>query len=75
MFTKKVESMAKEAMKTQINLSSIQSGAQNQPTARSGAKNYEIRIEGYLDSTWSEWLDGLEVQLLENGDTILSDRS
>ena len=56
---------------TQINPSSLKSGAQNRPTASSAAKVYEIHIEGHLDSTWSEWLDGLEVQLLENGETIL----
>jgi hypothetical protein len=58
-------------MNIQINPSSIKSGAQNQPTASSVTKVYEIHIEGHLDSTWSEWLDGLEVQLLENGETIL----
>jgi hypothetical protein len=58
-------------MNIQINPSSIKSGAQNQPTASSVKKVYEIHIEGHLDSTWSEWLDGLEVQLLENGETIL----
>jgi hypothetical protein len=56
---------------TRINPSSIRSGAQNQPTVSSTAKVYEIHIEGHLDSTWSDWLDGLEVQLLENGETIL----
>lgn len=56
---------------TQINPSSIRSGTQNQPTASSTAKVYEIHIEGHLDSTWSKWLDGLEVRLLKNGETIL----
>jgi hypothetical protein len=56
---------------TPINSSSIKNGAQNLPTASSETKVYEIHIEGHLDSTWSEWLDGLQVQLLENGETIL----
>jgi hypothetical protein len=63
--------MATKPMNTKINHSSIRSGAQKQPTARSTAKVYEIHIEGHLDSSWSKWLDGLEVQLLENGETIL----
>ncbi len=63
--------MTMKPMNIQINSSSIKSGAQNQPTASSVTKIYEIHIEGHLDSTWSEWLDGLEVQLLENGETIL----
>jgi hypothetical protein len=64
--------MAMKPTNTQINASSIRSGAQYQPTASSATKVYEIHIEGHLDKTWSEWLDGLEVQLLENGETILS---
>jgi hypothetical protein len=63
--------MVMKITNTQINSSSIINGAQNQPTASSETKVYEIHIEGHLDSTWSEWLDGLQVQLLENGETIL----
>ena len=32
---------------------------------------FEIRVRGYLHSHWSEWLEGLEVKLLENGEMIL----
>jgi hypothetical protein len=63
--------MAINPMNTKINPSSINSGAQIQPTASSIVKNYEIHVEGHLDSTWSKWLDGMEVKLLENGETIL----
>ncbi len=34
-------------------------------------ENYEIRIKGHLDGSWSDWLEGLEVTLLENGEMIL----
>ncbi len=37
-----------------------------------GTRYFEIRIKGHLDSQWSDWLEGLEVQLLENGETVLS---
>lgn len=37
-----------------------------------GGGLFEIRIRGHLDSQWSDWLEGLEVQLLENGETVLS---
>ncbi len=37
-----------------------------------GGRFFEIRIRGHLDSKWSDWLEGLEVQLLENGETVLS---
>lgn len=31
-----------------------------------------IAIEGHLDSTWSEWFDGLTITNLENGRAILT---
>ncbi len=33
---------------------------------------FEIRVKGHLDKTWTDWLDGLEVKLLDNGEMILS---
>lgn len=33
---------------------------------------YHIRLEGGLDSRWSEWLDGMQITPLETGDTLLS---
>ena len=33
---------------------------------------YEIRVKGQLDESWSDWLEGLEVNLLDNGEMILS---
>jgi hypothetical protein len=32
---------------------------------------FEIHIKGHLDESWSDWLEGLEVKLLGNGETIL----
>lgn len=32
---------------------------------------YEIRVEGQLDTSWSEWFDGLEVTSQENGETVI----
>jgi hypothetical protein len=37
----------------------------------SGGGFYEIHVKGQLDSRWSEWLEGLEVKLSENGEMIL----
>lgn len=37
----------------------------------SGGGFYEIYVKGQLDSRWSEWLEGLEVDLLESGEMIL----
>jgi len=33
---------------------------------------YEIRIEGKLDPSWSEWLEGMTVTPLECSETLLS---
>jgi hypothetical protein len=34
--------------------------------------NYNIIIEGYLDTCWSEVLEGIVITPLENGNTLLS---
>ena len=46
----------------------------NQSTPATGtlAGFYQIRVKGQLDLSWSDWLEGLEVKLLENGEMILS---
>ena len=33
---------------------------------------FEIQVRGQLDESWSDWLEGLEVKLLDNGEMILS---
>ena len=33
---------------------------------------FEIRVRGQLDSSWSDWLEGMEVKLLEDGEMLLS---
>jgi hypothetical protein len=35
---------------------------------------FEIRVKGHLDESWSDWLEGLEVELLDSGEMILSGR-
>jgi hypothetical protein len=32
---------------------------------------FEIRVKGHLDDSWSDWLEGMEVRLLGNGEMIL----
>jgi hypothetical protein len=63
--------MARKQTSTKTNYSSVISGAENQPTASSTEKLYEIHIKGQLDNKWSDWLDGLEVRLLESDETML----
>ena len=40
--------------------------------SRAGRRLYEIRVQGQLNSRWSEWLEGLELKSSENGETTLS---
>ncbi len=42
------------------------------PSPGSGARFYEIHVKGHLNPNWSDWLDGLEMTLLDNGEMILS---
>ena len=32
---------------------------------------FEIHVNGQLDESWSDWLEGMEVKLLDNGEMIL----
>ena len=36
------------------------------------SKNYQIRIEGHLDSQWTDWFDGFSITLEADGKTLLS---
>jgi hypothetical protein len=38
----------------------------------SGGGFFEIQVRGHLDSKWSDWLEGMEVKLFDNGDMLLS---
>src|SRR5512133_929502 len=48
--------------------------AENQKalTTSTYGATYEIHIKGQLDESWSDWLEGMEVKLLENGQMVLS---
>ena len=36
------------------------------------SKFYRIRVGGHLDSSWSEWFEGLRLTYEANGETVLS---
>jgi hypothetical protein len=63
--------MAKEKDMDRSSNFSSEDDAQNQHSDNSEARFVEIRVKGHLDSKWSEWLEGFEVRLLENGEMIL----
>ena len=33
---------------------------------------FEIHVKGHLDESWSDWLENLELQTLDNGDMLLT---
>jgi hypothetical protein len=35
-------------------------------------RSYEIRLRGHLDPRWSDWLEGLSVERMPDGSTLLS---
>jgi hypothetical protein len=35
---------------------------------------FEIHIKGHLDDSWTDWLENLEMKLLDNGEMILIGR-
>lgn len=37
-----------------------------------GGRIFEIRVKGHLGTNWSDWLEGLELALLDNGEMVLS---
>ncbi len=40
-------------------------------STNTGRGFFEIHVKGHLDDSWSDWLEGLEVKLLDNGEMIL----
>jgi hypothetical protein len=51
-----------------------QPNKENISTLSTGTRGgcFEIHVKGQLDESWSDWLEGLDVTLLENGEMILS---
>ncbi len=54
-----------------LNYNNGDGGGSNSNLFHSGEVFFEIRVRGQLDSRWSEWLEGLDLKLLENGEMIL----
>jgi hypothetical protein len=63
--------MAKDKNMDRSNSFYPEDDAQNHHSDNSEERFVEIRVKGHLDSKWSQWLEGLEVKLLENGEMIL----
>ena len=44
---------------------------ENKNQTSTGGGFFEIHVKGHLDDSWSDWLEGLDVKLLDNGEMIL----
>jgi len=40
-------------------------------SSQPGGGVYEIHVKGHLNSQWSDWLEGMQVKLLDNGEMVL----
>lgn len=41
------------------------------PSANNNESFFEIHVKGHLNKNWSDWLEGLDMELLDNGEMIL----
>ena len=55
-----------------VNRQLIDKETRNAPASHPGDRFFEIHVKGHLSSQWSDWLEGLQVELLDNGEMILS---
>jgi len=55
-----------------LDANTIDKGDPNAQPSHSAAKIFEIRVKGHLNSKWSDWLEGLDIRLLDNGEMVLS---
>ena len=57
--------------KSKLDSTSQNISTHNTQSPKSTGVFYEILVKGLLNSTWSNWLDGLEMKELDNGEMIL----
>jgi hypothetical protein len=50
----------------------VMSSTFNSETDPSQPTVYQIRIKGHLGNAWTDWFDGLTIQLTDNGETVLT---
>lgn len=53
------------------NMTDKKSENENENQTSAGGGFFEIHVKGHLDDSWSDWLEGLDVKLLDNGEMIL----
>ncbi len=66
--------MVNEQIKNTPDNMSQNDEAQHHPSSGSGGRYFEIHVKGHLNASWSDWLEGMEMKLLGNGEMILTGR-
>ncbi len=64
--------MINEQIKNKSNSISQNGAAQHHPSSGSEGRYFEIHVKGHLNTSWSDWLEGMEMRLSDNGEMILS---
>jgi len=64
--------MANEQGEHMVTAQVTDNEACNALASHPGSRFFEIYVKGHLNSQWSDWLGGLQVRLLDNGEMILS---
>ena len=56
----------------ELSKNALSQGSGNAQPSRSGGGFFEIRVKGHLNNQWSDWLEGLEMELCDDGEMILT---
>jgi len=65
--------MANKQQETELGSRAMDKEGRNpHSSCYSGGGFFEIRVKGHLTSQWSDWLEGMEVKLFDNGEMLLS---
>jgi len=63
--------MANKQDNNRLDSHSLDREDQSNQISTTGERIFEIHVKGHLNSKWSDWLDGLEMKLLDDGEMIL----
>ena len=63
--------MANKQNNNRLDSPSLDREDQSNQISTTGEGIFEIHVKGHLNSKWSDWLEGLEMKLLDNGEMIL----
>jgi hypothetical protein len=57
-----------------LDTNTMEKDTRNTRQSSSDGQIFKIRVKGHLNSKWSDWFEGLELVLLDNGETVLAGR-